>query len=62
IYLTYFLALSATKSAIEDGSLPVIIGLWPINAALLIAALIVNTTDSIPMRRFRDRWKQRARA
>jgi lipopolysaccharide export system permease protein len=59
IYLTYFLALSATKSAIEDGSLPVIIGLWPINAALLLAALMVNTLDSIPVRRFKDRWKQR---
>ena len=27
--------------------------------SLLLAALMVNTLDSIPVRRFKDRWKQR---
>ncbi|MGL5110059.1 MAG: LPS export ABC transporter permease LptF, partial [Vibrio ordalii] len=42
IYLAYFMAISATKSAIEDGSLATVIGMWPINAALLLAAISVN--------------------
>ncbi|CAH8197435.1 LPS export ABC transporter permease LptF [Vibrio sp. 1180_3] len=59
IYLAYFLTLSATKSAIEDGSLSSVIGMWPINAALLIAAVLVNTLDSVPVRRFKDKLRQK---
>ncbi|WHR50278.1 LPS export ABC transporter permease LptF [Vibrio furnissii] len=59
IYLTYFLAISATKSALEDGSIPAIVGMWPINAALLIAAIIANTLDSVPVRKFKDKIKQK---
>ncbi|MDE1330502.1 LPS export ABC transporter permease LptF [Vibrio aestuarianus] len=59
IYLAYFLTLSATKSAIEDGSLSTVIGMWPINAALLIAAILVNTLDSVPVRRFKDKLRQK---
>ncbi|MCW8333238.1 LPS export ABC transporter permease LptF [Vibrio sp. SCSIO 43135] len=59
IYLAYFLSISATKSAIEDGSIPIIVGMWPINAALLLAAIGVNTMDSIPVRRFKDKLRQK---
>lgn len=54
IYLAYFLSISATKSALEDGSIPASIGLWPINAGLLIVAVGANLMDSIPVRRFKD--------
>ncbi|ASW81940.1 LPS export ABC transporter permease LptF [Vibrio anguillarum] len=57
IYLAYFMAISATKSAIEDGSLATVIGMWPINAALLLAAISVNIMDSVPVRRFKDKLR-----
>ncbi|MCE0494081.1 LPS export ABC transporter permease LptF [Vibrio salinus] len=59
IYLTYFMAISATKSAIEDGSIPGYIGLWPINATLLIGAFIINSLDSIAVRRLKDKIRKR---
>ncbi|MGI3027119.1 LptF/LptG family permease, partial [Vibrio cholerae] len=59
IYLTYFLAISATKSALEDGSIPAMVGLWPINAALLLAAIVANTLDSVPVRKFKDKLRQK---
>ncbi|MCK6263001.1 LPS export ABC transporter permease LptF [Vibrio sp. ZSDE26] len=59
IYLAYFLSISATKSAIEDGSIPVMIGMWPINAALLLAAIGANMMDSIPVRRIKDKIRQK---
>ncbi|WP_428772892.1 LPS export ABC transporter permease LptF [Vibrio sp.] len=62
IYLTYFLAISATKSALEDGSIPAFIGLWPINLGLLITALVVNSMDSIPVRRLKDKIRQKRAA
>ncbi|RJX70730.1 LPS export ABC transporter permease LptF [Vibrio sinensis] len=62
IYLAYFLAISATKSALEDGSIPAFIGMWPINVALLITALVVNSMDSIPVRKFKDKLRQRKKA
>ncbi len=62
IYLAYFLAMSATKSAIEDGGIPAVIGMWPINIALLLAAIIANSMDSIAVRRFKDKIKQRKAA
>ncbi|ASU23079.1 LPS export ABC transporter permease LptF [Vibrio qinghaiensis] len=62
IYLAYFMAISATKSAIEDGSLATVIGMWPINAALLLAAISVNIMDSVPVRRFKDKLRQKKAA
>lgn len=59
IYLTYFMAISATKSAIEDGSVPGAIGLWPINAALLVSAIIINSLDSVAVRRLKDKFRKR---
>jgi lipopolysaccharide export system permease protein len=59
IYLTYFMAISATKSAIEEGSIPNSIGLWPMNAALLVSAIIINSLDSVPVRRFKDKLRKR---
>ncbi|MDA0148621.1 LPS export ABC transporter permease LptF [Vibrio sp. LaRot3] len=61
-YLAYFLAISATKSALEDGAIPAAVGMWPINGALLITALGVNMLDSIPVRRFKDKLRQRKAA
>ncbi|NMV21777.1 LptF/LptG family permease, partial [Vibrio parahaemolyticus] len=51
IYLAYFLAISATKSALEDGDIPAAIGMWPINAMLLIVAIMANMMDSVAARR-----------
>lgn len=59
IYMTYFLALSASKSGIEGGGLPVLIGMWPVNISLLFAGLILNYMDSVPVRRFVDNFRQR---
>ncbi len=59
IYLTYFLAISATKSAIEDGSIPAHVGMWPINALLLIVAIMANYMDSVAVRKLKDRFKQK---
>ncbi len=59
IYMTYFLALSASKSGIEGGGLPVLIGMWPVNAALLLAGIILNSVDSIPVRRVVDNFRQK---
>ena len=59
LYLAYFLSLSAAKSAIEDGSIPAEIGMWPMNAALLVAGLVMNSMDTVPVRRLKDKLKQR---
>ncbi|MGF1740625.1 LPS export ABC transporter permease LptF [Vibrio profundum] len=59
IYLTYFLLISAMKSGIEDGSIPISVGMWPANAALLFAAMIANSMDSVPMRKLKQSIKQR---
>lgn len=59
IYLAYFMAISAMKSAIEDGSIPGVIGLWPVNAALLIAAILINSFDSVAVRRMKDKFRQK---
>lgn len=62
IYLAYFLAISATKSALEDGAIPPIVGMWPINAALLLTALFANSMDSITARRIKDRFRKKKAA
>jgi lipopolysaccharide export system permease protein len=59
IYLTYFLAISATKSSIEEGSIPATIGMWPINALLLIVAVSANFMDSVPVRRMKEKFKKK---
>lgn len=59
IYLTYFLTISAMKSALEDGTIPIEIGMWPINAALLFAAIIANTLDSVWVRKIKDKFRSK---
>lgn len=59
IYLTYFLAISATKSSIEDGSIPAVIGMWPINALLLVVAVAANFMDSVPVRRVKEKLRKK---
>ncbi|NOI65851.1 LPS export ABC transporter permease LptF [Vibrio sp. 99-8-1] len=59
IYMTYFLALSACKSAIEEGNIPVVIGMWPVNIALFIAGLTLNYMDSVAVRRIKDKFRQK---
>ncbi len=62
IYLAYFLAISATKSALEDGTIPAVVGMWPINAALLLTALFANSMDSVTARRIKDRFRKKKAA
>ncbi len=60
IYLSYFLSISAAKSAVEDGALPAYIGLWAINISLLVAGILLNSMDSLPVRRLKDRFRRKA--
>ncbi|UJF19599.1 LPS export ABC transporter permease LptF [Vibrio sp. SS-MA-C1-2] len=53
LYLLYFLAISAGKSAIEDGGLPPEIGLWSINLLLFFIAIGINSWDSMPIRKLK---------
>ncbi|KXF80362.1 LPS export ABC transporter permease LptF [Enterovibrio coralii] len=57
IYLAYFLAISAAKSAVEEGTLPPEIGLWSVNIAALILAIGLLSWDSMPVRKFRYRLR-----
>jgi lipopolysaccharide export system permease protein len=59
VYFTYFLAISAMKSSLEDGSVPGYVGMWPINFALLLAAIGVNYYDSVPVRKIREKIRQK---
>nr|WP_086937688.1 LPS export ABC transporter permease LptF [Thaumasiovibrio occultus] len=59
VYLAYFLAISAGKSAIEDGAIPSDIGLWGINIMLLLVAIVLNSLDSIMVRKMKDKWRRR---
>jgi lipopolysaccharide export system permease protein len=57
IYLAYFLSISAAKSAVEDGDLPAQIGLWSINVAALLLAVILASWDSLPVRKLKASLK-----
>ncbi|GHA66323.1 LPS export ABC transporter permease LptF [Photobacterium aphoticum] len=59
IYLTYFLAISAGKSAVEDGALPSYIGLWAINVLIFFVAIALNTWDTLPARQLREKLRRR---
>lgn len=59
IYLTYFLAISAGKSGIEDGALPTTIGLWSINFAIFLIAVGLNSWDTLPVRQLREKLRRR---
>jgi lipopolysaccharide export system permease protein len=55
-YLTYFLALSAGKSAIESGSIAPEIGLWPIHGMLLLMAIAVNSSETTLILRLKQKY------
>ncbi len=59
IYMTYFLAISASKSGIEDGTIPTMVGMWPVNIAMFIVGFLLNYMDSIPVRRIKDTFRKR---
>lgn len=59
LYLAYFLSLSAGKSAIEEGSLHPSVGLWAINAVLLIIGIILNSMDSVFVRKLKDKMRRK---
>ncbi|MBD1576214.1 MULTISPECIES: LPS export ABC transporter permease LptF [Vibrio] len=59
LYLAYFLSISAMKSGIEDGSVPASVGMWAINAGLLVVGIILNSLDSIFVRKLKDRFKKK---
>ncbi|MCW8330382.1 LPS export ABC transporter permease LptF [Photobacterium sp. SDRW27] len=59
IYLTYFLAISAAKSGVEDGALPSYVGLWGINLVILLVAVALNTWETMPVRVLRDKLRRR---
>ncbi|WP_150138220.1 LPS export ABC transporter permease LptF [Candidatus Enterovibrio escicola] len=53
IYLTYFLALSAAKSAIEEENLAPNIGSWSVHMVALLLALLLISWDSLLMRKLK---------
>ncbi|HBV77247.1 MULTISPECIES: LPS export ABC transporter permease LptF [Vibrio] len=59
IYLAYFLSISAMKSAVEDGTVPAAFGMWSINGGLLLAGILLNSLDSLFVRRFKDKLRKR---
>lgn len=60
IYLTYFLSISAAKSAIEEGALSPEIGLWSVNVAAFFLAVIMTVWDSLFMRKIKYRLRKLA--
>ncbi|MEZ9522591.1 LPS export ABC transporter permease LptF [Enterovibrio norvegicus] len=60
LYLAYFLAISAAKSAIEEGNLAPEIGLWSVNIIALLVAFILISWDSLPMRKLKYRLRRAA--
>lgn len=60
IFLAYFLSISAAKSSVEDGSLPAYLGLWSVNGGALLLAVILNTWDTLPIRKLRDKLRRRS--
>ncbi|ATF09735.1 LPS export ABC transporter permease LptF [Candidatus Enterovibrio altilux] len=58
IYLAYFLAISAAKSAIEEGKLIPDIGLWGINMAAVFVAIMLISWDSLLLRKFKCRFRR----
>ncbi|MEZ9133564.1 LPS export ABC transporter permease LptF [Vibrio breoganii] len=61
-YLAYFMSISAAKSAIEDGKISEVIGMWPMNIGLLVVGLALNSMDSLPVRRWKDKIRQKRAA
>lgn len=59
IYLAYFLSISATKSAIENGDIPASVGMWPINALLLLVAILANMMDSVAARKIKEKFRKK---
>ena len=59
LYLAYFLSLSAGKSAIEDGGLAPYVGLWAINAVLLIIGIVLNSMDSVFVRKLKEKMRRK---
>ena len=60
IYLAYFLALSAAKSSIEEGTLSPEIGLWSVNMVALLVAVVLMSWDSLFVRKIKYRLRKLA--
>ncbi|GAD89776.1 lipopolysaccharide ABC transporter permease protein LptF [Vibrio halioticoli NBRC 102217] len=58
-YLAYFMAISAAKSAIEEGKISDVVGMWPMNISLLLVGIVLNSIDSLPVRRWKDKIRQK---
>ncbi|CAM4180031.1 MULTISPECIES: LPS export ABC transporter permease LptF [Vibrio] len=58
-YLAYFMAISAAKSAIEEGKISDVVGMWPMNISLLVVGIVLNSIDSLPVRRWKDKIRQK---
>ncbi|AKH63725.1 MULTISPECIES: LPS export ABC transporter permease LptF [Photorhabdus] len=59
LYLIFFLLQSSLRSNGSKGKLDPMIWMWTVNGAYLMLALILNTWDTVPMRRIRARFKGR---
>ncbi len=56
LYLIYLSLLSAGKAAIEDGELPVALGLWWVHGLFLMIAVLLNVWPRVEMAILRKRY------
>lgn len=51
LYIIYLVSLNAARSAVEDGDLPLLPGLWVVHVVFLAIAIVINAWPSIRMRK-----------
>lgn len=57
LYLIFFLLQSSLKSSGAKGRIDPALGMWAVNIAYLLLAILLNLWDTVPMRRIRSRFK-----
>ena len=58
LYLVFFLLQSSLHSNGEKGKLDPLIAMWSVNGVYLALAILLNVWDTLPMRKFRARFKK----
>lgn len=56
LYLLYLSLLSSSKAALEDGDLPIWLGLWWVHALFIVIAILLNVWHKLDMRLLRRRY------
>lgn len=58
LYLVFFLLQSSLHSNGEKGKVDPLIAMWSVNGVYLGLAILLNIWDTLPMRKFRARFKK----